>query len=49
MVEMGVEITEMPSKELLERFMSQLVLGQTVTISFNIVEGRFETIRDYSE
>lgn len=41
-----VEITEMPTQEVLERFVGQMVLGQEVTVRFNVEEGRFDVIGD---
>lgn len=36
-----IEIKEMPNKELLERFMSQIVLGQAVGVYFDSEKGAF--------
>lgn len=40
-----VTITEMPSQELLERFLGGLV-GQEVTVRFNTEDSKFEEIPD---
>lgn len=41
-MEKPIEIKEMPSQELLERFVSQIVLGERITVIFNCEEGVFE-------
>ena len=39
-----IELKEMPTKDLLERFVSEMVLGQAVTVIFNTETGRFEDV-----
>lgn len=40
-----IEIAEMPTKDVLEAFMSQLVLGQEVQVYFDCEKGEFIDVR----
>lgn len=41
-MEPKIEITQMPTKEMLEAFLSHMVLGTEVTVVFNTEDGVFE-------
>lgn len=38
-----IELTEMPTKEVLEAYLAQIALGAPTTVLFNIEEGKFST------
>lgn len=39
--EAKVVIQEMPSKEVLEKFLGEIIMGRSLSIFFSIEEGRF--------
>ena len=43
-----IEITEMPSREMLEQFLAQIVLGQQMKVIFDYEEGRFRDNANFS-